>query len=68
MIGTWEVRLFGRGPGGERLQRTYRFDGRDYCGACEAAKRAARAEGLVAPCVWAATRLSSSPPEPVRSL
>jgi hypothetical protein len=62
MIGTWEIRVFGVDPTAQckvRAQRVYRFTRSTFTEASQAAKDRARAEGLTAPCVWAATRLPS---------
>lgn len=60
MIGTWEIRVFGVDPTDSRrvkAQRVYRIAASSYTDASQTAKSKARAEGLTAPCVWAATRL-----------
>jgi hypothetical protein len=62
VTGTWEIRVFGVDPTAQckvRAQRVYRFFATDFVGASAKAKERARAEGLTAPCVWAATRLPS---------
>lgn len=64
MIGTWEIRLFGVDPADSRrvrAQRVYRFFATTFTEASTKAKDKARAEGIDAPCVWAATRLPDYP-------